>query len=271
MNARISSQIVNHRIVIGAIGLCLTTLSSPAVAQNDAGYYTDPATGIVYRKVTKTIEKPVVETKMEQRQETVYRPQTVTETKPESRTIYSPVVQYQWEPKLHGRWNPFRQPTVAYHHVAKTHWEPRSEVIQRTNTRTEWVAEKRQIEVPQQFVRMERKQQVDFEAVGRVTPQPSGPTGVSEAIASRLRPLDSHSRIEPLGQSRFASSAAAAPRIASNSVGRLTSDPPRRTTGQGGMRATDLYPNQSGVHGHALPPISGGTGVANLPSLPFFR
>ncbi len=271
MNARIYSRFANGLILLGGIGLFLFTLSPSALAQNDAGYYTDPATGIVYRKVTKTIEKPVIETKMEQRQETVYRPQTVTETKPESRTVYSPVVQYKWEPRLHGRWNPFRQPTVAYHHVADTHWESRNEVVQRTNTRTEWVAEKREIEVPQRYVRMEREQKVDFEAVGRVAPQPSGPGGVSEAIASRLRPLDSRSQVESLNQSRFASSTMGAPRIASSPVGRMTSDPPRRNTGQGGMRATDLYPSQNGFHGQALPPSSGGIGVANLPSLPFFR
>ena len=50
----------------------------------------------------------------------------------------------------------------------------------RTNTRTEWVAEKRTIEVPQQIVRMQREQKVDYEVVGRVRlHQQPAPRGAS--------------------------------------------------------------------------------------------
>ena len=60
----------------------------------------------------------------------------------------APVVEYKWEPRVQGRWNPFRPPTVAYQHVPHTCWEARNEVVHRTNTRTEWVAERRTVEVP---------------------------------------------------------------------------------------------------------------------------
>ena len=268
MNARIFSRVVFRVMAIGAVVAVTCTNTH---AQTGAGYYTDPATGIVYRQVTKTVDRPVVETKMEQREQTVYRPQTVTETKPESRTVYTPVVEYKWEPRLHGRWNPFRQPTVAYHHVPRTHWEARDEVVQRTNTRTEWVAEKRSVEVPQRIVRMQREQKVDYEPVGRVAPQQANPpTNVSSAIASRLRPLNANTRVQPMGQSRLAS-APMGPRVAATSIGRLTSDPPPRSNLQGGMRATELYRTGPAVRGQALAPPSSGMGIANVPSLPFFR
>ena len=264
MNHRIFSRVVYRGFAFAAAAT--TLICTHANAQSGAGYFTDPNTGIVYQRVTKSIDRPVVETKVEQRDQTVYRPQTVTETKPESRTVYTPVVEYNWEPRLHGRWNPFRRPTVAYHHVGRTRWEARNEVVNRSNTRTEWVAEQRTVEVPQRIVRMQREQKVDYEPVGRVASPSSAP---SSAIASRLRPLDANERVQPLGSTQI-TSRFTAPRIAASTVGRMTSDPPRRSIGQGGMRATNLAPGALGVRGRALPPATGGVGIA-MPSAPFFR
>ncbi|MDA8743211.1 hypothetical protein N9N28_01145 [Rubripirellula amarantea] len=287
MKARIYSQLVDHfggqrlikQATLAFVGCTLTSIviSSPIQAQDNNGFFTDPATGIVYRKVAKTVERPVIETKVESRNQTIYRPQTVTETKPEARTVYQPVVEYKWEPRLHGRWNPFARPTVAYHHVPETRWEARNEVVNRTDSRTEWVAENRTVEVPQQIVRMEREQKVEFEPVGKVAPAQQASPGIDSAVAARLRPLDSTARVEPIGGTQYAVGPAytapsfSAPRIAATSVGRMTSDPPRRNEGQSGVRATELYPSSSTVRGQALPPASGGVGIANLPSLPFMR
>ena len=60
------------------------------------------------------------------------------------------------------------------------------------------------------------------------------------------------------------------PRVASSTLGRLTSDPPRRSTEQGGLRATTLNPGAPGIHGQPLPPVSSGVGIA-MPTPPFFR
>ncbi len=271
MFARIFSVVVDRPIAISLATTVSLICCSNAAAQVASGLHTDPDTGIVYRKVTKTIERPVVETKVETREQTVYRPQTVTETRPENRTIYTPVVEYKWEPRLHGRWNPFQRPTVQYHQVGETRWEARNEVVQRTNTRTDWVAEKRSFDVPQRIVRMQREETVDWEAVGRVAPNQANPPGINNAIASRLRPLNPNESVAPANSypQGATSYSYAPPRIAASTVGRLTSDPPRRSIGQGGLRANDLAPR---VHGQALPPVNGGgVGVANLPSLPMFR
>ena len=266
MKARILSPVVGQRSKFAAVATLLLGCSS-AVGQTP-GIYEDPQTGIAYRQVVRTVERPVEETRMTTREETRYRPQTVTETRNLTRTYYTPVTQYAWEPRVHGRWNPFRAPTLAYHHVGRTHWEPRSEVVPRTTTRTEWVAERQTVEVPQRIVRMERQQQVDFEPIGDVAPKQAAPPSPNQALASRLRPLSADKRVVASGQSRLAASTFSAPRIAASSVGRLTSDPPQRNFNQGGMRSTNLVPTQSNVHGQPLPPAS--SGIATMP-LRMFR
>ncbi|TWU54446.1 hypothetical protein Poly51_31650 [Rubripirellula tenax] len=271
MKTRISSRVVMRGFSITAAAITTTILSTSALAQSGPGYYTDPATGIVYRQVAKTIETPVVETKMVSQEQTVFTPKTVHETRPENRTVYTPITENVWQPRVTGRWNPFQQPTVAYEHVPQTRWEARNEVVQRTQSKTQWIPETRKVDVPQQIVRMDREQKVEYEAIGRVAPQPTT-SGVSDAIAARLRPLESDQRVEPMGANYAQSPTYTAPRIAATTVGRMTSDPPRRTIGQSGMAATDLMPTPSATYGQALAPnTGGGVGVANLPALPFFR
>jgi hypothetical protein len=222
--------------------------------QSSAPYYTDPATGIVYRRVHRTIERPIVETQVQPQESTVYRPETVIESRPETRTVYTPVVKYDWQPKVKNRWNPFVQPTLHYEHTPRTHWEARNETIEKKEYRTNWVAEKRRVEVPQQVVRIQREEKIDYEPVGRVAPQVSQPPGsVDAAIAARLRPLDSSAPIVPYG---------AAP---GGSVGSIASSS-TRSSDQVGLRATELQPNGYSL---PLPPATGG--VARSPMTPIWR
>lgn len=255
MHTRIFSSVVNRAATLAITTTFVSCLSSSAVAQNNSGYLTDPATGIVYRKVTKTIEKPVVETKINTSEQTVYRPQTVTETRPQTRTVFSPVVEYRWEPRVYGRWNPFQPPSVGYAHVPHTTWEARNEVVHRTNTRTEWVAERRTVEVPTRIVRMQTEQQVDYEPVGRVNQSQLGPPAATDALASRLRPLDNSATIQPFGYSP--------PMIAASTVSGPYYGASERSAHQEGMRPTDLAP--TGITAPA-----GSTGVAARP-LPVYR
>ncbi|TWU41048.1 hypothetical protein [Novipirellula artificiosorum] len=239
-----------------------------ALAQTPSGYVTDPETGIVYEQRTKTIDRPIVETKVEKQEQTILRPQTVTETRPESRTILRPVVEYNWEPRMEGRWNPFKPPAVAYHHVPRTRWESCNEVIQRTNSRTEWVAEKRTIEIPRKMVRWQREQKTELVAVGRVA---SPADDAQSMIASRLRPLDPNTPIAPLATSVAQTPPTfAPPRIAASTVGQIASDPPRRSPSQSGLPASELSPT-SGGYNQPLTPASSGAGIATLPSLPLWR
>ena len=158
------------------------------------------------------------------KREVVYRPETVKETRPEFRTTFLPITEVKWMPYVQGRWNPFRQPTVAYRQVPKTRWEARSEVISRTTTQTHWVPEKRTVEIPHRTVRYETRQESDVELVARSMPRPAVTSTVDPAIVARLQP------IPPNGSQPAASMASA--RV----------DPFSRSESQSGMRTNVLAP-----------------------------
>ncbi len=266
---------------IGAIVLVTGALAcSNAIGQDQGGFFTDPQTGLVYRKVKRIVHQPRYETKLQKQEQTVYKPHRVVDTAPQTQTVYRPVTSLEWQSYLEGRWNPFRQPTIAYRQVAKTRWVPSTQAVG-TNTKTNWVAEKRTVEVPQRLVRMEPKETTQFELVGKVAPSRPDPNVANNAIAARLQPLPSTAAVDPIGSrsgvlpnNGFGTNSAVAgiqnstvpsvPRLASTSVGRMTSDPPRRSVGQAGLRANDLYPTNSGI-GQPLPPASNASGIARLP------
>jgi hypothetical protein len=249
----LSAALLAANLSFTSLGIAVNAVAADALV-------TDPTTGIVYRQEVRAIETPVVDTQIKKEERVLYRPQTITDVKNEARTTYTPVVEYKWEPRLHGRWNPFTQPTIAYHHVPVTRWEAKSEVIPRTTTRTEWVAEKQVIEVPTRTVRIERTNKTDYVAVGKVAPASLAqqPT-VSDQIASRMRPLDSNMSVQPF---------MGTPQSPFGGVSQIANDQSSRDFGQSGMRAIELYRNASS---NQLLPPSSGAGVAGFPIRPFWR
>jgi len=249
---------------LGALGLAISLSTVAAVGTAKAQYpsgnlHVDPETGDLYRRTTRAITQPVVDERVEQREQLVYRPETVQETRPEVRTTYTPVTTMKWMPYVEGRWNPFRQPTVAYRQIPETSWQARSEVVNRTTTQTRYVAERRTVEVPHRIVRYETKYQTDVELVAKAAPRPKvGGSNLDPQIASRLRPL------EPVQGSSQPVAA-----IASNIVGQRTSDPPRRNATQSGMRTNVLAP--TGAIGNPLPPVTSPVGIATVPSFSTWR
>ena len=302
---------------VGAATVWAGLGTAVATAQMTAGeYHTDPQTGNVYRKTVRTIERPVTETTVQKQTTMVYRPETVTQIKPQQRTVYTPVTEHFWQPRVHGRWNPFVTPTVAYHHVPVTRWKANTETVERRETRTNWVAENRTLDVPVQTVRMQRQDQVDYQLVGRVAPNVSpaatstngqlasarvAPTvttvsgRVDPTLAARLRPIQNHQRIDPMAASSPAPMIASGampgaqygtgsigtsgsigtagstgaslgvPRLAATTIGRMTTDPPRRSVGQRGLRVQELTPTRNTI-GSPLP----STSIAR-PTLPMLR
>lgn len=234
-------------------------------AGSGSGFYTDPATGIVYRQVRRTVERPIVETEMKSRDTTVYRPEVVVEVRPETRSVYSPVVTHVWEPRVRNRWNPFAQPTVHYEHTPRTHWEVRDETVERRETRTRWVTENRREEVPHQVVKIRREEVVELEPVGRISPEVGAPpTQLSEAVAARLRPIDS-----PMGDPRFRpGDLSTAPVSGSVAVHSGVPVAGNRNLDQIGMRATDLRPGPPATLGLGVAPASG---IARQPVAPLWR
>ncbi|MCC9599336.1 hypothetical protein LOC67_02100 [Stieleria sp. JC731] len=210
----------------------------------------DPKTGDIYRETTRQVVRPVVDERIET--QTHYVPQTVKETRPEYRTSYSPVTQIKWMPYVEGRWNPFRTPTVAYRQVPITHWEARSEVVDRTTYRTQYVAEKR--DVPHRITRYETNYEKDLQLVQR------GQDRIHSDVASRLVPMNSSSTISnPIPSTSQTM-------VASNQVGRTTSAQPLRNSNQSGMRTKVLMPTDPYAAPGSTP-----TSIATVPAFTQYR
>jgi len=127
-------------------GLAVVVSGSSAAMAEDVRYFQDG--GVTYREVRRVVQRPVVETRLEQRQQTVYQPQYTTETVPTTRTVHTPVTEYRWEPRWHNTWNPFSSPYVAYHLVPTTRWDTRVEQGQQTVTRYNVVPQTQTVQVP---------------------------------------------------------------------------------------------------------------------------
>jgi hypothetical protein len=185
------------------IASCLSLWGAVAYGEVPAGspdFYTDPNTGISYRKVVRTIERPVIDQQVRTEERTTYRPEVVTTVRDLQRTVYTPVVRYEWQPRWHGRWNPFAQPVLAYHLAPSTNWEARQESIKQPETTTRWVAQKETVQVPSRVMRMERTNEIAYEPVTtpaqRFQTLPTGPTTfaqpsqiASQQISAGLRPI----------------------------------------------------------------------------------
>jgi len=238
--------IVGLFITVGALAV-----ADPVSAQAPSGeLQVDPATGDVYRQVTREVVRPVVDERIERQEKLVYRPETVKETRPEYSTTYTPVTETKWSPYLQGRWNLFRQPSVAYRKVRETRWEARSEVVNRTTMKTRWVPEKRTVEIPHRTVRYERTRHTDVELVARAMAPPRVQTNVDPAIVARLRPMPSAGPVTS---------------VATNSTRPMGS----RSSMQSGMQPQVLNRNSS--LGAPLQPAAAGVGIATNPSLPVYR
>ncbi|WP_153556896.1 hypothetical protein [Roseimaritima sediminicola] len=247
---RMSFRIVCLSLVALSVHCGVAAGQQPNPAPAGSGFYTDPATGNVYRRVQRTIEKPVSEVRTQVRERTIYKPQVVTQVQSQQRTVYSPTVQYELEPRLYNRWNPFVPASLGYAYVPRTRWQARSETIQQPVTSTQWVAEKQTDTVPTQVTRMARESVVQYELV-----QGSAAPTADNTVIARLQPYQPSTQI---------AAAAPAPTIPASAVvggiASLASDPPNRSTTQTGMQPSVLQPS-------VLPPPV----VASTPIMTWLR
>jgi hypothetical protein len=140
-----------HRHFLSAL-VAVMALGRLSLAQE---VQTDPQTGVQYQITGRSVtQRPVSETRIEQRPYTVYTERLTTEYQPSYRSIYTPVTEYSWEPYMANRWNPFSQPTVAYKYVPHTRWDSRVEESQIPLTRHDFVPEQRVAQVPVTTQRM---------------------------------------------------------------------------------------------------------------------
>jgi len=191
-----------RRLISGLLAMLPVLAAAQSLAE-DVRYYEKD--GVTYRESRRVVQRPVSETRYEDRERTVYRRELVTEHQPSYRMVRTPVTEYQLESYWIGRWNPLVQPTLAYRYVPRTHWETRSEVVEVPVTHGEWVAETRTTQVPVTTRRL-----VDEEVITRVAV--SGSSGEGRRYA-RSGATPSLARREPVG-----------------GIGRLDNELPRQGT-----------------------------------------
>ena len=121
-------------------------VSQTALAQ--AVRYEDGPNGVRYQVTENKIQQQVPVTVMQDRQQTVYT-QQITTNNINSQQLYSvPVTQYQWNSRLHGRWNPFVTPYWTHSLRPVTTWQQQVANVQIPVSRVSWVPQTKTVQVP---------------------------------------------------------------------------------------------------------------------------
>ncbi|MBI2826725.1 MAG: hypothetical protein HYX69_18795 [Planctomycetia bacterium] len=154
---------------------------APRVARSQDVKYTESPDGVTYRETTSTITKQIPQTVMQNTEHTVLRGQWRADTQDVVRTYQIPITEYRWETYWQNRYNPFVQPTLAYHLVPRTRWEARTEVAKVPVTRYETVPDKVTVPVPVTTWHTVQDHQYSKVAVGK---RPPGAASMAQAPGS---------------------------------------------------------------------------------------
>lgn len=153
----IKSEFVTAWLLASSLAFCAHA------AAEDVRYYEEG--GVTYCERRHIVQRPVVETRYEQRDRTVYREQYTTETQETQRLVHVPVTEYRWEAYWRNRFNPFAQPYLDQRLVPRTHWEVRTETVQTPIVRRQLVPEIERQQVPVVTRRMVEEERISRVAV----------------------------------------------------------------------------------------------------------
>jgi hypothetical protein len=152
--------------ILAALSAFGVGLPAERAAADEVRYYVKD--GITYRETRRVVQRPVVETKYERREQIFYREQYKTNMQQSYRTVQVPVTEYRTMACLQNRWNPFAQPYYTYRTVPTQRMEVRQQVVQLPVTTRELVPEKRIVQVPVTSQRMAQEEQITRVAVSAV-------------------------------------------------------------------------------------------------------
>jgi hypothetical protein len=172
-------------LVWGALAGCVA-LSNAAWGQSVREVV--DSNGQAYRETTEVLRKPVTTTTWQERRETVLVDRVTTQMAETDRTVLSPVVEYQWEPRVHDWWNPFRPTTVAYHLAPVTKWQVQQQVVRTPVTYREMIPEERIVRTPERsldFVEETVTRRVAIDDRGQELTINGVSTGSAASIARR--------------------------------------------------------------------------------------
>jgi hypothetical protein len=141
----------------------ISLLAGGPVRADGVRYYEQG--GVTYCETRRTVEERVPQSRMQERNETVYREQLVTEMHDSVRTCWTPVTEYRWEAFWVGQWNPFVEPYLAYRYVPRTHWQKRTELVKVPVTTCRLVPETSTVRRPVAGWRVVRREVISRVAV----------------------------------------------------------------------------------------------------------
>jgi len=210
-----------------ALGLVMlvTWLFGPtsAVAQQVREYEEG---GVRYRETRELVRHPVVETQLEQRQQTVYRQRAEVQHESRTEKYWAPITEPRWVACWKGRFNPFVEPYVSYRLVNDTRWEQRVRTVQVPVVRTQVVPETITVAVP-----VTRQRTIEEEVIRRVAVDDRNalPSRGDASLYASIRPAGP---LVAIKRSPSAVSTASVPpaREPVGGISRLESDPPRYST-----------------------------------------
>lgn len=154
-------------VALVAVSL-LVLLAIGLASADEVRYYVKD--GITYQETRRVVQRPVVETKYEQREQIFYREQYKTNMQQSYQTVQVPVTEYRTVACLQNRWNPFAQPYYTYRTVPTQRMEVRQQVVQLPVTTRELVPEKRIVQIPVTSQRMAEEEQITRVAVSAAPP-----------------------------------------------------------------------------------------------------
>jgi len=151
---------------LSALGFVLFAVTAGA---DEVRYYVQD--GITYMETKRVVQRPIVETRYEQREQIFYREQYKTDVQQSYQAVQVPVTEYRTMACLQNRWNPFAQPYYTYRTVPTQRMEVRQQLVQTPVTRRELVPEKRIVQIPITSQRLAQEEQITRVAVSAA---PSG-------------------------------------------------------------------------------------------------
>ena len=128
-----------------ALALVSVLLAQAAPAQNVRYEERD---GVRYQVSSRTVQRTVPVTEMQDRHHTVYTQQVTTDNFNYQQLYSVPVTQYKMVSRLHGRWNPFVTPYWTHNLRPVTTWHQQVANVQIPVSRVAWVPQTTTVQVP---------------------------------------------------------------------------------------------------------------------------
>lgn len=139
-------------------------------AQESSSFlYTDPATGIQYRKEYETLERPMIRQASESREIATMQAKVVRQWEMVPATQYVAVQREVWHPQWRGGWNPLAPSTLHFKPKAEIVWEARPVMTPQSTAYTQWVEHREAVEIPKNYASIHREQVERWVAVGPVS------------------------------------------------------------------------------------------------------